>query len=148
LKKISRILQYIESEGFGVSDFEKKSGLSSSYLTNTEKRGSDITSKALKKIQKNQPDHYYKIFPEEKPEDYSELQPNKSKFFGFKGEPHLELGDPPTNYQQEQWEIELVRKHNELLQEHMKALNKIIELQEKLMEKDSTDDDDQSKHSG
>jgi hypothetical protein len=67
VKKIDRVIKYIENQGIALSDFERKSGLGNTYFTNTKKREADLSYKALMKIKENQPEHYYKIFPEEKP---------------------------------------------------------------------------------
>jgi transcriptional regulator with XRE-family HTH domain len=65
LKKIEKILKYIENEKVTIAEFERKSGISNAYLKNTEERGADISLKILDKIKKSNPEDYYKIFPEE-----------------------------------------------------------------------------------
>ncbi len=59
-------MQYIDKHGLSITTFENKAGFSNGYLINTRKRGADLTNKALIKLRENQPEHYYKIFPEEK----------------------------------------------------------------------------------
>lgn len=66
MKKIEKILKYIANERISVSEFERKSGLSNSYLYKTRDRDADLTKKIEERIRKNNPDDYYKIFPEEK----------------------------------------------------------------------------------
>jgi hypothetical protein len=65
VKKIERILQYIESQGLSKSVLERDAKLGNSYFVNTKKRGEDISMKMLEKMRNNLPEHYYKIFPEE-----------------------------------------------------------------------------------
>jgi len=66
LKKIDKIIQFLENHRVSFSSFEQKAKLGSSYLTKTRDRGVDLTWKSLEKIRQNAPDDYYKIFPEEK----------------------------------------------------------------------------------
>jgi hypothetical protein len=65
LKKIDRIIEYIENHGLSVSDFERRAGLGPTYLSSTKKRDADISQKSLIKIKENLKGEYYKIFPEE-----------------------------------------------------------------------------------
>jgi hypothetical protein len=69
LKRILRILKYIENQGISVTDFERHAGFSNGYLINTKKRDADLSPKALIKLKNNQREHYYKIFPEERDND-------------------------------------------------------------------------------
>lgn len=73
MKNIYRILHYIESQGLSITRLEKEAGFSNGYLLNTKKRGADITGKALIKLKNNLPNHYYKIFPEEKTEGVNDM---------------------------------------------------------------------------
>jgi hypothetical protein len=66
LKKLLRILQYLDNQNISFSKFERDANLGSSYLTKTRDRGAEITNKVLEKIKAEAPGHYYKIFPEEK----------------------------------------------------------------------------------
>lgn len=61
-------MKWIEDQGISVSDFERKSDLSNTYLKKTEERGADITTKIADRIKEKNPTDYYKIFPEETPE--------------------------------------------------------------------------------
>jgi transcriptional regulator with XRE-family HTH domain len=63
LKNIEKIFAYIESQGLSISEFERKAGISNGYLSNTQKRGADITQKILDKTKKSLGDEYYLIFP-------------------------------------------------------------------------------------
>lgn len=63
MKKIEKILKYIENEHISISEFERKAGISNGYLSNTAKRGADVTSKILDKIEVNAKEHFDNIFP-------------------------------------------------------------------------------------
>lgn len=62
MKKVETILQYLESHGIAVAEFERKSGLGNSYLTKTKERGVDLSEKILDRVRKNNPEHYELIF--------------------------------------------------------------------------------------
>lgn len=50
MKAIERLYKYIEFKGFKPTNFEKKAGLSSGYLSIQKKRNADIGETALNKI--------------------------------------------------------------------------------------------------
>lgn len=62
MKKIEKILKYIESQRLSVSEFERSAGLSNGYLSNTDGRGADVTQKILDKMSKKIPLEYEAIF--------------------------------------------------------------------------------------
>lgn len=62
MKKIEKILEYLDNENISLSEFERKSGISNAYLKNTFDRGADVTQKILDKIKSNNPETYHKIF--------------------------------------------------------------------------------------
>ena len=64
MKKIEKILQYIEDQNISISEFERRADLSNGYINNTLKRGADITQKILDKIEQNLRDDFDKIFQE------------------------------------------------------------------------------------
>lgn len=71
MKKIDKILQYIDSQEIDIAKFERESGISNGYFANTQKRKSDITEKILDKIRQNQPKIYYAVFntkPQQEPQ--------------------------------------------------------------------------------
>lgn len=65
MKKIDKILKYIDDHGITPAEFERKSGISNAYLKNTAIRGADISDKVLDKIKKSNPQDYSNIFPDE-----------------------------------------------------------------------------------
>lgn len=77
LKKIDRIIKYLENKGVSLSLFERETKLGYSYLGKTKNRGAEISDKALAKIRDNTPNDYYKIFPEEKKEGADETIVNQ-----------------------------------------------------------------------
>jgi hypothetical protein len=62
LKKIDKILQYIDNQGIDIAKFERESDISNGYFGNTHKRGADITDKILEKIRQKQPKIYTEVF--------------------------------------------------------------------------------------
>lgn len=62
MTNIEKILEYIDKERVSISEFERKSGISNAYLTNTKERGADISQKILDRIKSNNPEDYSKIF--------------------------------------------------------------------------------------
>lgn len=66
MRKIEKILTYIENHGIAEAQFERRAGISNGYLRNTLSRGADVTQKILDRIKNSNPLDYYGIFPEEK----------------------------------------------------------------------------------
>lgn len=62
MKKIDKILQYIDNQSIDIAKFERESGISNGYFGNTQKRGADITDKILDKIRQKQPKIYTEVF--------------------------------------------------------------------------------------
>jgi hypothetical protein len=62
LKKIEKILQYLDSQGISIANFERESGISNGYFSNTVGREADITEKILDKIRQKQPKIYNAVF--------------------------------------------------------------------------------------
>jgi len=55
MKIIDRLYQYIDFKGVSVSNFERKNGLSTGYLTKMKNRSADIGEGVLNKIIENNP---------------------------------------------------------------------------------------------
>lgn len=56
LRKIEKILEQLEKERIKPGEFERITGISNGYLSNTEGRGADISQKILDKIRVASPD--------------------------------------------------------------------------------------------
>jgi hypothetical protein len=114
LKKVIRILQFIENHGLSVTDFERTAGFSNGYLLNTKKREADITPKALIKLKNNLPEYFNQIFPEEG--DNSSIE-NK-------------MDDPAVNYSKKDPATEmaaLLVKAMEILSQNQRIIEKHAE---------------------
>lgn len=117
MKKVDRIIKYLEKQGVSLSKFEGKAKLGSSYLSKTRERGAEITQKVLDKILKNAPDDYYKIFPED---------------VDTTNKPTSE--DPQTDYSVKEFaspELVKLKTENEVLK---KSLYDIMELSKRFTE--------------
>lgn len=64
MKKISKILEYIDKHGISKAQFEREFGLSNGYLSKTVDRETDITEKVLDKIKERDSSAYSQIFEE------------------------------------------------------------------------------------
>lgn len=62
MKNLEKIFKYIEDHGITEAAFERKAQMSNGYLTNTRKRGADVSQKILDKVRENLKDEYSKIF--------------------------------------------------------------------------------------
>jgi transcriptional regulator with XRE-family HTH domain len=129
LRKIEKILKYVEDQGISLSVFERKAGLSNSYLNNTKKRGEDISAKILDKIKENLKEEYYKIFPEEP----------KDEVTNTTGEHETEYSQN-INYEKLQVEIDLLRERLgdkdatiQAMKGELETLKRLVEMQEKLL---------------
>lgn len=65
MKKIDKILQYIDKQDISVAELERKAGVSNGYFKNTTQRGTDISQKILEKIRQAWPEVYDNVFPNE-----------------------------------------------------------------------------------
>jgi hypothetical protein len=141
LKKIDRILKYIESQGIRLSAFEREAKLGNSYFANTKKRGEDVTAKMLDRIRNNVPEDYYKIFPEEKEKGthIEEHEPGYTK-----------NGQSPSELEKLREELEQLKASLTDKEELIRAQQKIIELQERILNQGGNDEGGiaQSKRSG
>lgn len=72
MKKIDKIIEYIDSKGGNYAEFERKAGISNAYIKNTSGRDAEIGNKILDKIRKNIPDEYGKIFGDSSEGDKNE----------------------------------------------------------------------------
>lgn len=133
MKKIERILKYIENQGLSLSTFERDAGLGYSYLGKTRDRGADVTLKVLDKIRINAPEHYYKIFPEEK-EGANHIEEHEPGYkAGIEGVAELELL---------RQELEQLRASLQDKDALIRSQQKIIELQERMLHMGDGDNGD------
>lgn len=62
MKKIDKIFQYIKNQQLSEAEFERKAGISNGYLSNTSKRGADISQKILDKALENLDENFRNLF--------------------------------------------------------------------------------------
>lgn len=76
LKKIEKIMQYIDKEGISIAEFERENKLGNGYLKKMEKSGSDVSYKVLEKIRINSIKAYTEMFGEPQTDTKKPPSPN------------------------------------------------------------------------
>lgn len=70
MKKIDKILQYLDNHGISVAEFERTTNMGNGYLSKVRGRNTDLSDKVLDKIKEKRPQDYQAMFDEGKEENY------------------------------------------------------------------------------